>query len=133
KRIGKRLGSELQLPVYLYENSAPLERRRSLPEIRKGGFERLQSQPLEGEWLPDFGPAAAHPTAGAAVVGARGPLIAFNVNLHTTEISVAKRIAAQIRKYRDALPELAGVRALGLYLPSRGIAQISMNLTRPDI
>jgi glutamate formiminotransferase len=132
RRIGRRLGEDLGLPVYLYENSASPGRRTGLPQIRKGGFEGLAAAALEGNLAPDFGPRAVHPTAGACVVGARGPLVAFNVNLDTDRVSAAKRIAARIRNSRDTCPQIYGVRALGLSLPSRGYAQVSMNLTLPD-
>jgi glutamate formiminotransferase len=81
---------------------------------------------------PDLVPDAPHPTAGAAIVGARGPLVAYNVNLNTPDVEVARAIARRIRQERGRRPELDGVRALGLSLASRGCAQVSMNLTRPE-
>jgi glutamate formiminotransferase len=130
-RIGQDFARELGLPVYFYERSARPGRRSALPEIRRGGFEGLFREPPAGPRVPDLGPAAPHPTAGAVVVGAREPLVACNVNLDTPDPTVAKRIAATIRRERDTRPLLAGVRALGLFLPSRSRAQVSMNLTRP--
>ncbi len=118
--LGREVGQELVarhgLPVFLYEAAAP--EPRSLPLVRKEAFQTL---------TPDFGPAIPHPTAGAAVVGARGPLIAYNVVLAAPDLSIARAIARELR----ALPNLPGVRALGLRLPSRGLTQVSMNLTRP--
>ena len=114
--VGAALAEQLALPVFFYE--AASAECRSLPAVRKAAFTAL---------MPDCGPAVPHPTAGAAVVGARGPLIAFNVNLATADLSAARTVARELR----GLPHLPGIRALGLRLPSRGITQVSMNLTRP--
>lgn len=127
RAFAHRLAEELRLPVYLYEWSAHSDRPSALPELRHGGFEGLHGKHL----VPDYGPPEAHPTAGIAIVGARGPLVAYNIDLDTDDITVARRIARRIREERDHLPCLTGVRALGLYLPSRNVAQVSMNLTRP--
>ncbi len=116
REVGQELAARHDLPVFLYEAAAP--KGHSLPFVRKEAFRSL---------TPDFGPAVPHPTAGAAVVGARGPLIAYNVVLATPDLSVARAVARELR----ALPALPGVRALGLRLPSRGLTQVSMNLTRP--
>jgi glutamate formiminotransferase len=132
-RIGQELAARFHLPVYFYERSAESGRTSALPELRKGGFEGLFTAPLTGDRVPDAGPHHPHPTAGAAIVGARNPLVAYNINLTTTEVSVARRIAAKIREGRLLIPELQGVRALGLWLPSQGQAQVSMNLTLPDL
>lgn len=128
--IARRLASELNIPVYLYERSAAAGRRAALPDIRKGGFEGLASEPLTGDRRPDYGPPAAHPAAGVVIVGARDSLVAYNVNLETSNIAVVRQIAGWIRRERDRLPELKGVRALGLPLPTAGMCQISMNLTQ---
>jgi glutamate formiminotransferase len=130
-RAGQRLAEELGLPVYLYEWSARAGRVSALPELRRGGFEGLIGKRLTGERAPDFGPEESHPSAGIAVVGARGPLVAYNIDLHTDDISIARQIARRIREERARLPALTGVRALGLLLPTRGVAQVSMNLTAP--
>ncbi len=130
--VGEELAERLGLPVYLYEWSAREGRESALPELRRGGFEKLADRPLTGSRAPAYGPERAHPTAGIAVVGARGPLVAFNINLDTDDAEIARAIARRIREERDRLPELNGVRALGLFLPSRKVAQVSMNLTRPD-
>ncbi len=116
RSVGTTLADSFGLPVFFYE--AASAEARSLPLVRKSAF---------GPLLPDCGPPAPHPTAGAAVVGARGPLIAYNVNLAAADLSAARTIAREMR----GLPHLPGIRALGLRLPSRGITQVSMNLTRP--
>lgn len=141
RAVGERLGRELSLPVYFYEEAATRPERRDLARVRAGGFEALRGEgghgvegghggpPLQGDRAPDAGPARCHPTAGAVAVGARGPLIAYNVLLDTEDVVVARAIAARVRA-RGGGP--VGVKALGLYLPSRRRAQISMNLTDPD-
>jgi glutamate formiminotransferase len=129
REAGARLAAELCLPVYFYEASAARPERAALPQIRGGGFNALRGVPLEGELAPDLGPTRLHPTAGAVVVGARGPLTAFNVNLRCEDVTIARRIARRIRE-RDG--GLVGVRALGLSLASRGMTQVSVNITRPD-
>lgn len=132
RAVGYRIARELEVPVYFYEHSAPPGKPSDLPTIRRGGFEAWVGRPLTGSRAPDAGPAFLHPTAGAAIVGARGPLIAFNINLDTACVEVAQHIARTIRRQRAHVPQLAGVRALGLFLPSRGIAQVSLNLTQPE-
>ena len=143
-RIANRIGHELQLPVYFYEWNAKKGSKRILPELRKGGFEELRKHELTGVRKPDFGPDCAHISAGATVVGARDPLVAYNVNLSPGALGVgedwrrqgetaAKRIAFQIRQERETNPALSGVRALGLFLESRNCAQVSLNITRPDL
>jgi glutamate formiminotransferase len=131
-RIGQELAERFHLPIYYYEQSAEPGRLSALPELRSGGFEGLFTAPLSGDRIPDAGPHHPHPTAGAAIVGARYPLVAYNINLATTNIAIARRIAAKIRAARLTIPELQGVRALGLWLPSRFQTQVSMNLTLPD-
>jgi glutamate formiminotransferase / 5-formyltetrahydrofolate cyclo-ligase len=126
---GERMAAELGLPVYFYEAAAVRPDRTALPAIRGGGFNALRGAPLEGARAPDLGPTQLHPTAGAVVVGARGPLTAFNVNLRTADVAIARQIARRIRE-RDG--GLVGVRALGLELPSRGMVQVSVNVTQPD-
>jgi glutamate formiminotransferase len=130
--IGADLASELALPVYFYEWAARPGHPAALPELRRGGFEAFAHLPLTGEHAPDLGPSAAHPTAGIALVGARGPLVAYNILLATPDVEIARAIARRIREERAARPELEGVRALGLFLASRNCAQVSLNLTRPD-
>lgn len=119
RTLAEDLARTLDLPVFLYE--AALSPPRSLPFVRKEAFQTL---------TPDFGPSAPHPTAGAAVVGARRPLIAFNVNLADADPRTARRIARELRDGGGA--GFSGVRALGLMLASRGQSQVSMNITAPQ-
>ncbi len=130
--LGADLASELDLSVYFYEWAAQPGRPDTLPELRRGGFEAFANTPLVGPRAPDLGPPVAHSTAGIALVGARDPLVAYNILLNTPDITIARAIARRIRQERAARPELEGVRALGLLLASRQQAQVSMNLTRPD-
>jgi glutamate formiminotransferase len=120
------VASRFQIPVFLYEYAAASDARRNLADIRRGGFEGLAAKLTLPEWKPDYGPSAPHPTAGAAVIGARAPLIAFNVNLATNDLETAKAIAAVVRQSSGGLPF---VKALGIPLEHRGVAQVSMNLT----
>jgi glutamate formiminotransferase len=120
--VAQRFG----VPVFLYEAAARSPLRRHLEDIRRGGFEGLAEKMRRPEWVPDFGPRAPHPTAGATVIGARMPLVAYNVNLATNQIDLARRIAARIRQRGGGLP---GVKALGLTIADRGVVQVSMNLT----
>ncbi|HYS70843.1 MAG TPA: glutamate formimidoyltransferase, partial [Thermoplasmata archaeon] len=127
RETGRRIADELKIPVYLYEAAATRPDRKALPDIRRGEFEGLRSEiETKPDRAPDFGPRHIHPTAGACVVGARPPLIAFNVNLGTTDVKVAKRIASLVRERDGGLP---AVRALGFELKDRGLVQVSMNLT----
>jgi len=128
RRVGRWIADELGVPVYLYAESAATPERAALPDLRRGGWanlpEKLRATP------PDYGPPEPHPTAGATVVGARGPLVAFNVNLESTDLALARRIAVRIR---DAGPAgLPGVRALGLVLESTACVQVSVNITDPS-
>jgi glutamate formiminotransferase len=132
RSLGEELSSELALPVYFYEQNALPGRASALPELRRGGFERLAAHPLSGTLAPDLGPERVHPTAGAVVVGARGPLVAYNINLNTADVRIAEHIARRLRRERDTTPALTGVRALGLFLAKQNRAQVSLNLTQPD-
>jgi glutamate formiminotransferase len=126
RSVGARLGAELSLPVFLYESAASTPARRNLAAIRAPQFEGLReligSDPA---WRPDFGPERIHPTAGAVAVGARMPLIAFNLDLDTDDVDVAREIARKIRERDGGLP---GIKALGLYLERRRCAQVSINV-----
>ena len=123
---GQRIASELGVPVYLYEAAATRPDRKDLPNIRRGEYEGLKAEiGTDPERKPDFGEARMHPTAGATVVGARPILIAYNVNLATKDVRVAKRIAKAIRESDGGLP---AVRAKGFELADRGLVQVSMNL-----
>jgi glutamate formiminotransferase / 5-formyltetrahydrofolate cyclo-ligase len=128
RATGARLAAELGLPVFFYEEAAARPDRRNLALVRGAGFDTMRLAPLTAEREPDLGPRDVHPTAGAVAVGARGPLLAFNVNLHTADVMVARAVARRLRE-RDG--GLAGVRALGLSLDRAGRAQVSMNITRP--
>lgn len=122
--LGKRLWSELKLPVYFYGEAAKVDARKDLPYVRKGGYRSLKSEIDLPERNPDVG-HGLHVTAGATAVGARNFLIAFNVNIKTDDLSIATSIARNIREKHGGLK---GVRALGLPLESRGITQVSVNL-----
>jgi glutamate formiminotransferase len=122
-RLAERVGSELGLPVFLYGESAPVPHGPAF--FRRGGPAELQRRIDAGELRPDFGPARLDERAGGVIVGARRPLIAFNVNLVTTDVEVARAIASVIREKNGGFP---GVRALGLMLPRAGRAQVSMNV-----
>jgi glutamate formiminotransferase len=126
RQVGSTVAQSFEIPVFLYEEAATAAHRRKLEEIRRGGFESLVTKLQDPRWRPDFGPAVPHPTFGAIAIGARAPLIAFNVNLDSDRIDLARRIASAVRERDGGLP---AVKALGLRLPSRGIVQVSMNLT----
>ena len=129
--IGREIAERLSLPVYFYEWSAYSRHRRNLAVIRREQFELLKTEKLIGERTPDAGPHAIHPTGGVCVVGARGPLVAYNVNLATSDIRIAQSIAAKIRNVRDSGEGMHGVKAIGVWLESRGVAQVSTNITDP--
>jgi glutamate formiminotransferase len=120
--VSERFG----VPVYLYEEAASRAARRNLAEIRRGGLAKLATRIREDEWLPDFGAPEPHPTAGVSAIGARRILIAYNVNLETNRVEVAKRIAGRIRTSGGGFDH---VKAMGVLLDHRGVAQVSMNLT----
>ena len=124
--LGRRLGENLNLPVYLYEEAASAPHRKNLANIRRGEFEGLNEKMKNSEWKPDFGPEKPHPTGGATAISARVPLIAFNVNLNTKDVSIAKMIAKAIREKDGGFP---CVKALGLELKDKDLTQVSMNLT----
>ena len=131
-RIGEDLAKTCTLPIYFYEWSAKPGHIAALPTLRKGGFEALQSAELIGDHAPDMGGSHAHPTGGITIVGARSPLVAYNINLLTSDVRVAKVIAKRIREARGHSPLWEGVRALGLLLESQKRVQVSMNLTEPE-
>jgi glutamate formiminotransferase / 5-formyltetrahydrofolate cyclo-ligase len=132
REVGCSIAADLGIPVYFYEKSAVVGHRRNLAHVRKGGYEALREGKLEGDRAPDVGPDTAHPTAGATAVGARGPLIAFNVDLRSGDIALARRIASEIRKLRNDGRGMPGVKAIAVKLKSRGIVQVSTNITLPD-
>ena len=126
REVGADVARRHNLPVFLYEEAAAVPARRNLEDIRRGEFEGLAAKLQQPEWAPDFGPATPHPTAGASVIGARVALIAYNINLATNRLDVAKTIAAAIRHSSGGFRY---VKAMGLALSDRGIVQVSMNLT----
>jgi glutamate formiminotransferase / 5-formyltetrahydrofolate cyclo-ligase len=126
KRVGAGVAERFQLPVYLYEEASTNPARKNLEDIRRGEFEGLAAKMTALEWQPDFGPSAPHPSAGATVIGARMPLIAYNINLATDRLDIAKKIAAGIRHSSGGF---RFVKAAGFSLDDRGIVQVSMNLT----
>jgi glutamate formiminotransferase len=126
KKVGASIAERFGVPVYLYEEASTNPARKNLEDIRRGEFEGLAAKMRTAGWTPDFGPTTPHPTAGASVVGARMALIAYNINLATDRLDVAKRIAAAIRQTSGGY---RFVKAAGFMLDDRGIVQVSMNLT----
>ena len=130
KRVGERIAAEADLPVFLYEDSATAKHRQNLAKIRKGQFEGMAEKVKEEKWCPDFGGARIHPTGGVVAVGARPPLIAFNINLATDNVEIAKKIANIIREVKGGFK---CVKAMGLLLEERNVAQVSINMTNYSI
>lgn len=130
KRVAKRIWDELAIPSYLYEESASRPERRNLASCRKGQFEGMPEKLLDPDWAPDFGERKIHPTAGVIAIGARIPLIAYNINLDTPDLEVAKKIANSIRAARGGFQ---CCKAIGVMLEERNVAQVSMNLTNTDV
>ena len=126
KRVGARIAEEADLPVFLYEMSAQKESRKNLATIRKGQFEGMAEKVRDPEWEPDFGGARINPTGGVVAVGARPPLVAYNLNLSTSDVNIAKEIAKIIREKDGGLNN---VKAMGFMLDDRNIAQVSINMT----
>jgi glutamate formiminotransferase len=126
KTVGAEVARRFGVPVFLYEDAAASPARKNLEDIRRGEFEGLAAKMQKPEWRPDYGPSAPHASAGASVIGARMPLIAYNVNLATDRLDVAKKIAAAVRHSTGGL---RFVKAMGIELADRKIVQVSMNLT----
>src|SRR6478609_4355178 len=126
RTVGEQVASRFGVPVYLYEEASANPARKNLEDVRRGEFEGLAAKMATPGWAPDFGPTVPHPSAGASVVGARMPLIAYNINLATDRLDVAKKIAAAIRQSSGGFRY---VKAAGFALEDRGIVQVSMNLT----
>jgi glutamate formiminotransferase len=124
--LGEAVAARYDIPVYLYGDAARHDDRRALENVRRGQFEGLQQRMRLAGGSPDFGPASPHPTAGASAIGARQPLIAFNVNLDTDDLDIARQIARAVRERDGGLPH---VKALGMRLEHLGLVQVSMNLT----
>lgn len=126
RAVGQRIGEELAVPVYLYEDAATRPERKNLSDVRKGQYEGFFEKIKDADWRPDYGPAAMNAKAGATAVGARFPLVAYNVNLGTSDIEVANSIAKVVRHIGGGL---RFVKAMGVKLDERNIVQVSMNLT----
>ena len=126
KEVGARVAEAYNLPVFLYEKSASAPHRENLAAIRKGEFEGMAEKIHQPEWKPDFGPAERHPTAGTVAIGARMPLVAYNINLDTPSLEIAHGIAKKVRFIGGGL---RFCKAMGVELKERGITQVSMNLT----
>jgi glutamate formiminotransferase/formiminotetrahydrofolate cyclodeaminase len=144
RSVAERIGNELGIPVYCYENAAFSEQRRNLADCRSGEYEGLRKKLADPKWKPDFGPAEFNPSAGATAVGARDFLVAFNVNLNTTSTRRANAIAFDVREKGRVVKNengeevtipgtLKSVKAIGWYIKEYGIAQISMNLTNISV
>jgi glutamate formiminotransferase len=127
--VGKRIADEFSVPVYLYNQSAKVETRKSLAFVRKGEYEGLKEKLLTTEGKPDFGPPIFHPKIGALTIGARKILLAYNFNLDTRDTSIAKKIATALREKNGGLKS---VRAIGWYMPEFNCAQVSANLIDLD-
>lgn len=125
KDLGKRVGEELNIPIYLYEDAASCPERQNLANVRKGQYEGFFEKIKQPEWKPDFGPCEMNVKSGATVIGARFPLIAYNVNLGTDNIEIANAIAKKIRHISGGLRY---AKAVGVMLTERNIAQVSINM-----
>lgn len=126
KEVGEEIAARYDFPVFLYEKSASAPHRENLAAIRKGQFEGMAEKIKEPEWHPDFGPAERHATAGTVAVGARMPLVAYNINLNTDKLEIADNIARKIRHINGGY---RFVKAMGVNLEDRGIVQVSINMT----
>ena len=126
RQVGEYLGEKLHQPVYLYEKSASSPSRENLADVRRGEFEGLAQKMQDPNWKPDFGPNIPNETGGATAVGARMPLVAFNVNLNTPDLSIAKAIAKKVRYSNGGFRY---IKAMGVALHERNIVQVSMNVT----
>ena len=129
REVGAAVAEQYGVPVYLYEDASDNPLRKNLEDIRRGEFEGLAAKMAQDGWAPDFGPASPHPSAGASIIGARMPLIAYNINLNTDRLDVARKIAAAIRHSSGGFRH---VKAMGIKLQDRNLAQVSMNLTNYD-
>jgi glutamate formiminotransferase len=126
KDVAATVAERFAVPVYLYEEASKNPLRRNLEDVRRGEFEGLRARMRTDGWAPDFGPVQPHESAGASVIGARMPLIAFNINLNSDRLDVAKKIASAVRHSSGGL---RFVKAMGVMLEDRQVAQVSMNLT----
>ena len=126
REVGEKVAGLYHLPVFLYEKSATAPHRENLAAVRKGEFEGMAEKIKLPEWQPDFGPADRHPTAGTVAIGARMPLVAYNINLSTDYLEIATKIARNIRHINGGLRY---VKAMGVELKERNITQVSINMT----
>lgn len=126
KEVGKEVAKRYNLPVFLYEKSASAPHRENLAAVRKGEFEGMAEKIKQPEWHPDFGLAERHPTAGTVAIGARMPLVAYNINLNTPSLEIAHDIAKKVRFIGGGLRYC---KAMGVELKDRGITQVSINMT----
>jgi glutamate formiminotransferase len=126
KSVAQQVADAYGLPIFLYEQSATKPERRNLAAIRKGQFEGMAEKIKKPDWKPDYGPAEIHPTAGVTAMGARMPLVAYNVNLDTRDIEIANQIARRVRHISGGLRYCKGI---GIELKDRGIVQVSLNMT----
>ena len=126
KKVAAKVAEIYHLPVFLYEKSATASHRENLASVRKGEFEGMAEKIKLPEWQPDFGPAERHPTAGTVAIGARMPLVAYNINLSTDNLEIATKIAKNIRHINGGLRY---VKAMGVELKERNITQVSINMT----
>ena len=126
REVGEKVAGLYHLPVFLYEKSATAPHRENLAAVRKGEFEGMAEKIKLPEWQPDFGPADRHPTAGTVAIGARMPLVAYNINLSTDNLEIATKIARNIRHINGGLRY---VKAMGVELKERNITQVSITMT----
>ena len=126
ERVAKAIAEKYGIPIYLYEESATAPHRKNLAKVRKGEFEGFAEKIKEEEWKPDFGPEKVHPSAGCTAIGAREPLIAYNINLGTDNLDIATAIGKSIRHIGGGFRY---VKAMGVDLADRGIVQVSINMT----
>lgn len=129
KTVGEAIAGAHKIPVFLYEDAQALPHRKALEDIRRGQFEGLADKLKDPAWKPDFGPTERHPSFGGVVVGARMPLIAFNVNLNTSDVEIAKKIAKGIRQSSGGYRFTKGMGILQELPDGRKVAQVSMNMT----
>jgi glutamate formiminotransferase / 5-formyltetrahydrofolate cyclo-ligase len=126
RNLGREVATRFALPVFLYEEAASAPHRHNLEDVRRGEFEGLPARLQDPLWAPDFGPRTPHSSGGAAVIGARMPLIAYNINLGTPDVEIAKKIARAIRNSNGGFRY---VKAMGVVLEERNVAQVSINMT----
>lgn len=129
KKLAESIAAECNMHVTLYENSASAPHRQNLADVRRGQYEAMSEKILQDMWIPDYGPSQFNPKAGMVAVGARPPLIAYNINLATSDVKVAKNIANVIRSVKGGFTYC---KAMGLLIEETGKAQVSMNLVNPD-